>query len=78
MNMEIKTVQTKKELNAFIKPPWKVYKNDPHWVPPLILDMKKILNKKKNPFIDSPHISFIIKCRCKAAFFFETYDEPPV
>ena len=52
MNIEIKTVQTKKELNAFIKLPWKVYKNDPHWVPPLILDMKKILNKKKNPFFN--------------------------
>jgi len=47
MNIEIKTVQTKKELNAFIKLPWKVYKNDPHWVPPLILDMKNILNKKE-------------------------------
>ncbi|MCH7679773.1 hypothetical protein IID10_10480, partial [candidate division KSB1 bacterium] len=52
MNIEIKTVQTKKDLRAFIKLPWEIYKNDPHWVPPLILDMKKILNKKKNPFFN--------------------------
>ena len=50
MSIEIKTVQTKKDLRAFIKLPWEIYKNDPNWVPPLILDMKKILNRKKNPF----------------------------
>ena len=46
----IKAVQSKKDLTAFIKFAWKVYKNDPHWVPPLIYDKKKILDKDKNPF----------------------------
>lgn len=52
MTIEIKPVQTKKELKAFIKLPWKIYKDDLHWVPPLIIDMKKILNKQKNPFFN--------------------------
>ena len=26
------------------------YHNDPYFVPPLIMDRKKLLNKKKNPF----------------------------
>ncbi|MFQ5751715.1 MAG: hypothetical protein ACE5HI_06940 [bacterium] len=50
MHVDIKPVKTKKELKEFIRLPWKIYKNDPFWVPPLIIDMKKILNKKKNPF----------------------------
>jgi hypothetical protein len=34
----------------FIKAQWLFYKNDPYFVPPLLMDRKKILNKKKNPF----------------------------
>lgn len=46
----IKTIQTKKDLLNFIKSAWKIYKDDPHWVPPLIYDKKKILDRNKNPF----------------------------
>ncbi len=49
-NIEVRTVSSKKYLMKFIKLPWKIYQNDPHWVPPLILDRKNLLNKKKNPF----------------------------
>jgi len=34
----------------FIKFPWKIYKNNPNWVPPLIFDVKNNLDTKKNPF----------------------------
>jgi len=50
MKINITAVESKKELRDFIKLSWKIYHQDPHWVAPLILDMKKILDKKKNPF----------------------------
>lgn len=34
----------------FIKFPWKIYKDYPNWVPPLIFDVKNNLDTKKNPF----------------------------
>jgi len=40
----------KKDLNAFINLPWKIYAGDPHWVPPLKMAVKDLLNKKKHPF----------------------------
>ncbi len=46
----IKPVQGRKDLKTFIKLPWKIYAGDPYWVPPLIMDMKNILDKEKNPF----------------------------
>ncbi|MGE5498958.1 MAG: hypothetical protein ACM3Q2_12835 [Syntrophothermus sp.] len=46
----IRTVSSKKDLMQFIKLPWSIYKNDPYWVPPLIMDRKKILSREKNPF----------------------------
>jgi hypothetical protein len=46
----IRTVQTKKDFEKFLKFPWKIYKDYPYWVPPILYDKKKILNKEKNPF----------------------------
>ena len=48
--IEIKPVQNNKDLMRFIKLPWKFYKDDPNWVPPLISDRKKLLDRKHNPF----------------------------
>ena len=48
--IKISTVKTKSDLMRFIKFQWKIYKDDPYWVPPLIMDRKKILSKEKNPF----------------------------
>lgn len=38
------------ETNAFIKSQWLFYKGDKNWVPPMLMDRKKLLNKKVNPF----------------------------
>jgi len=48
--MKIIPVETKQDLTNFIKFPWKVYENDNYWVPPLISEMKTILDENKNPF----------------------------
>jgi GNAT superfamily N-acetyltransferase len=48
--VNITTVKSKKELMQFIRFQWKIYKNDQYWVPPLIMDRKKLLNREKNPF----------------------------
>lgn len=50
MSIEIIEVSSKKDLMSFIKSQWKFYLNDPHWVPPLIMDRKKLLSTTKNPF----------------------------
>ncbi|MBA7665378.1 Protein YghO [subsurface metagenome] len=49
-NVVVNEVSTKKELRTFIKLPWKIYKEYPNWVPPLIIDQKSIFNIQKNPF----------------------------
>jgi len=59
-SIEIKKVETKKELMQFIKMPWDIYKNDPNWVPPLIMDRKKLLDKKKNPFFQHAEMDLFL------------------
>lgn len=34
----------------FINMAWDIYRNDPHWVPPLKLDMQTLLNPRKHPY----------------------------
>jgi len=49
-NITIRTVKTSKDKLAFIKLLWKIYKGDEYWVPPLIMDRKKVIDTKHNPF----------------------------
>jgi hypothetical protein len=47
--LEIRQVSNKRDLNTFIRVPWRIYKDDPHWVPPLLIERKEALSSK-NPF----------------------------
>lgn len=50
--IRVEKVISRKKRKKFINFPWKVYKNDPNWVPPLLLDFKQKIDKKKNPFFE--------------------------
>ena len=48
--VEVSLVSSRKDRAAFIKFPWQIYKDDPAWVPPLILERKAFLDRKRHPF----------------------------
>ncbi|MCK4694173.1 MAG: hypothetical protein KAT74_00350, partial [Candidatus Cloacimonetes bacterium] len=52
MNVIIKEVKSKKELKKFISFPYKLYKGNKNWIPPLRNDEFNILYKTKNPAFD--------------------------
>ncbi len=47
---DIRPVKIRRDLKQFIKFPWRIYRDYPNWVPPLIVDRLKLLDEKKNPF----------------------------
>lgn len=49
-DIDVREVSSPSELMRFIKFPWKIYADNPYWVPPLIIDRKDFFNKRKNPF----------------------------
>src|SRR3989442_15362439 len=52
MPLEIRPVESKKELEAFLHVPWTLgMKSDPNWVPPLLDDYRRSLDPKKSPFL---------------------------
>jgi GNAT superfamily N-acetyltransferase len=48
--IEVVQVKTRQERDAFIKFQWRIYENDPVWVPPLIIERKEFLDQEKHPF----------------------------
>jgi hypothetical protein len=49
MSVTIRKVETRADFKAFFTFPWTVYKDDPHWVPPLLSIRRETLDRKKNP-----------------------------
>jgi hypothetical protein len=45
MQAVVRPVSTPSDLKKFIRLPWKIYKNDKCWVPPLINDIKTSLDR---------------------------------
>jgi hypothetical protein len=39
--LEIRKVSGNRDLRAFIRVPWRIYKDDPNWVPPLLIERKE-------------------------------------
>jgi hypothetical protein len=46
----ISKVETTADLDRFVDLPFRLYRNDPNWVPPLRSDLKNILTPGRNPF----------------------------
>lgn len=53
-------VSTKDEEKRFIDLPYNLYEGEEHWVPPLKMDQKKLINGKKNPFYKNAEIALFL------------------
>lgn len=49
-SIEVLPVRSRAAKNAFIRFPWGIYKDDPAWVPPLLVERKAFLDRKRHPF----------------------------
>ncbi|MDY0297706.1 MAG: hypothetical protein RB296_10350 [Acidobacteriota bacterium] len=49
MNVDIQTVESKKQLKQFVKMPLRFFADNPYWVPPLLMDELETLDSRRNP-----------------------------
>jgi len=61
--LQIKEVKSRKDLKAFVMLPFRLYKGDPNWVPPLIGDQMKFLDPRHNPFFQHSEASLYLAVR---------------
>jgi hypothetical protein len=60
MSVEVRPIRTRRELNTFIKLPWRIYRNEPRWIAPLLMDIKKRLDQRKNPFFEHAEAQYFL------------------
>jgi GNAT superfamily N-acetyltransferase len=48
--LEVREVCGRHDLDRFLKMPWPIYAEDPHWTPPLLIENKEFLDRRKHPF----------------------------
>jgi GNAT superfamily N-acetyltransferase len=80
-DLTISTVESESDLMTFITFPWKVYKDNPYWVPPLISERVAFLDRDRNPFFQHARATYFLARRDKevvgtiAAFTNDLYNE---
>lgn len=63
MGIEVREAVSRSEIRDFLLLPWRVYKNDPLWVPPLLPDRRKAVAKKEAVFFQRGEAAFFVAYR---------------
>jgi GNAT superfamily N-acetyltransferase len=56
----IRAVGTRVDLKCFIKYPFARYRDDPHWVPPLLISEREQFDPAKNPFYEHARVNLFL------------------
>src|ERR671935_3303085 len=63
MPIDVRPVRSRGDLMRFIKLPWRLYRNEPMWVPPLISERKRHLDRDRNPFFQHAEAEYFLAWR---------------
>jgi GNAT superfamily N-acetyltransferase len=61
--LEVRPVRSRRDLMRFIKLPWRLYRNEPNWVPPLVSERKRHLDRSRNPFFEHAEAEYFLAWR---------------
>lgn len=63
ISVEKVDLSSKKAVNEFVEFPFKIYQNIPQWVPPILSDIRLMLNPNKHPFYEHSEGEFFVARR---------------
>jgi GNAT superfamily N-acetyltransferase len=58
--IDVVAADNPKALKQFIEFPYRLYRDTPHWVPPLRIAVKELLDKEKHPFYKDAEAEFFV------------------
>jgi GNAT superfamily N-acetyltransferase len=61
--LTVQPVTSRRDLRAFVRFPWRVYRGDPNWVPPLIAEQLRTLDPAHNPFFQRADVALFLARR---------------
>jgi GNAT superfamily N-acetyltransferase len=59
-DVKIRPVRTKRELKRFVKVPFRLHREEPRWVAPLVYERMEFLNRAKNPWFEHGEAEFLV------------------
>lgn len=63
IGVQIRPVRGRRELSAFIRLPWQLYRSSANWVPPLLSERRRHLDKRRNPFFEHAEAEYFLAWR---------------
>ncbi|MGD1994005.1 MAG: GNAT family N-acetyltransferase [Anaerolineae bacterium] len=61
--IEVRRVRTSRERHIFLTFPWRIYRHDPLWVPPLLPERRKAIDPQRGAFFKRGEAEFFIAWR---------------
>jgi hypothetical protein len=59
-NVSIRPVSTRRELKRFVKVPFRLHRDQPQWVAPLVFERMEFLDRKKNPWFEHGEAEYFL------------------
>lgn len=61
--VEIRPVRSRRDLKRFVKLPFRLHREQPQWVPPLIFERMQFLDRRRNPYFEHAEAEFFLAVR---------------
>ena len=58
--MTVRRAQGRRDLDRFIKLPFRLRRNDPAWVPPLLFERRAFLDRSRNPYFEHAEAEYFL------------------
>jgi GNAT superfamily N-acetyltransferase len=62
-DLSVRPVRSRRDLNRFIRLPWRLYQGNANWVPPLLSERKRHLSRRRNPFFEHAEAEYFLAWR---------------
>jgi hypothetical protein len=61
--VDVRPVRSRRDLTRFIKLPFRLHRNEPNWVPPLVFERRRFLDRRKNPYFHHAEAEYFLAWR---------------
>lgn len=62
-DLEIRRITGDEDTERFLRLPWTIYRDSPHWVPPLLKDVRFRLDRARHPFFEHAKMDLFLAMR---------------
>jgi hypothetical protein len=61
--VEVRPVRSRRDLNRFVKLPLRLYRDEDPWVPPPIIERRRFLDRRRNPYFEHADAEYFLAWR---------------